>query len=445
MAKVGFWLRGAKGKLAGATVYKDGQGNTVMREVVTPSNPKTASQMIQRIIMHTVQGAYSKMKDICDHSFEGVKKGQDCMSRFVSLNVGYAREKINSMQAQGVEMGEIYNFAPLGLRGFTPNSYQVAMGSLPRIDVTFFTGDNSGCYISGNFENTYQGVCDALGLKRGDQLTFLVIERVGSGQEFGQNEFHFCRVILDPTDPETFLQKPMSTPFVVDGAINCPSVRNEGNFAFTVNAAGLSFQKTYAPAAAAVIASRQQGETWLRSTAFMTYRSGLGTTFSLGECLERAMSGVSAPIYTANEQYLNNAGEGGGAAEATGADDPSSGGGTSGGGNTNAVVVQSVTFDNQTATVGTPIVKEIAELPANVATVVRLSSVGDAMSIIVKKNGVQVGDDHWLNAGQASFNIEIPAAGYGTYALYSGNEDGVETALGYSIRIDEPGDDEGAQ
>ena len=89
--KTGFWLRGGKGKLAGATVYQDGQGNTVMREVVSPSNPKTRAQMIQRIVMHTVMQAYSKMKEICDHSLEGVKKGQDTMSLFMKENVQVIR------------------------------------------------------------------------------------------------------------------------------------------------------------------------------------------------------------------------------------------------------------------------------------------------------------------------------------------------------------------
>ena len=38
MAKTGFWLRGAKGKLAGTTLYKDPTtGETIMREIVTPS------------------------------------------------------------------------------------------------------------------------------------------------------------------------------------------------------------------------------------------------------------------------------------------------------------------------------------------------------------------------------------------------------------------------
>lgn len=36
MAKVGFWLKGANGKLAGATVYQS-NGETIMREVVKPT------------------------------------------------------------------------------------------------------------------------------------------------------------------------------------------------------------------------------------------------------------------------------------------------------------------------------------------------------------------------------------------------------------------------
>ena len=105
--KTGFWLRGGKGQLAGATVYKDGNGDTVMREVVTPSNPKTQAQMVQRIIMHTVMTAYSKMKEICDHSFEGTRKGRDTMSLFMKENVQKCRAAVAEMQAQGVAFKNI--------------------------------------------------------------------------------------------------------------------------------------------------------------------------------------------------------------------------------------------------------------------------------------------------------------------------------------------------
>ena len=73
MAKVGsLWLKGSTGKLAGTTLYKGADGNTYQREIVTPSNPKTVAQNIQRVVMSTVGAAYRTMKEICDHSFEGV-------------------------------------------------------------------------------------------------------------------------------------------------------------------------------------------------------------------------------------------------------------------------------------------------------------------------------------------------------------------------------------
>lgn len=47
MAKAGFWLKGARGSLAGSVVANSPQG-TIIREKVIPSNPKTESQVSQR-------------------------------------------------------------------------------------------------------------------------------------------------------------------------------------------------------------------------------------------------------------------------------------------------------------------------------------------------------------------------------------------------------------
>ena len=98
--KTGFWLRNGNGKLAGATVYKDANGETIQREIVSPSNPKTMAQNIQRIVMSTVGAAYSVMKAICDHSFEGVKKGQETMSLFMSENIQKCRAAVEEMLSQ---------------------------------------------------------------------------------------------------------------------------------------------------------------------------------------------------------------------------------------------------------------------------------------------------------------------------------------------------------
>ena len=315
--KTGFLLRGGKGKLAGVTLYKDkSTGETIMREVVSPNNPQTEKQMIQRIIMHTVGQAYAKMKEICDHSFEGMKKGRETMAYFIGQNVQFLREKIANAQAAGEEFYDMYSYVPLKLKGFTPNQYQVAMGSLPRVTTTLDDDEPTKAFVPAVTTNTYQGVMDALGLQRGDQLTFMLIKL--DGTTFGANSFEFARVILDPTNAEG-LAAPLSTEFVANGKITLPSVRNEGEMNFAVGASGLTFQSKKAGSlvCAAVIVSRQASdEKWLRSTTYLTFNNN--GEYSLGDCLDRAAKGVANTIYAANELYLNNAGEGGTATSESG-------------------------------------------------------------------------------------------------------------------------------
>ena len=284
-----------------------------MREVVSPSNPKTEKQIIQRIIMHTVMQAYSKMKEITDHSFEGQKRGQETMSYFLQRNVQLVRQRIATMQEQGTDFYDMYNFAPLGMKGFTPNGYQVAMGSLPQVHTMLTDDDTTHAFVSGIAANTYQAVIDALGLQRGDQLTFLVIDATNNVGTFGQNQFHFARVILDPQNAD-HSQAPLSTPFIDENhAINLPSSRNEGDFRFRIDADGLAFGRSSAQTivAAGVIVSREVGDSWLRSTTYLTYQGNVGDTYSLGDCMDRAAKGVASSIYAPNELYLNNAGVGG--------------------------------------------------------------------------------------------------------------------------------------
>lgn len=318
MAKVGFWLRSAKGKLAGATLYQQ-NGETVMREVnSSPSNPKTTAQTVQRIIMHTVMGAYSTLKEICDHSFEGMKKGQDTMSYFMKQNIQFAREKIAQQQSQGVMPYEMYNYAPLGKRGFTPNQYQVAMGSLPTIRVTLLDPKFTPI-LSGFSANTYQNVLKTLGLQRGDQLTFMTVGNADTvTPSFGVYEFKFARVILDPTNADG-TPASLDVPFInADGTINLPSARNEGNFVFSFNAAK-QIEFHFAEwtvqhcIAATCIASRQGSNgLWLRSTQYLVYAPAEGEVYSLQDCIDAAKAGVATPVYTSNSLYLNNAGTGNG-------------------------------------------------------------------------------------------------------------------------------------
>ena len=354
MAKTGFWLRNAKGKLAGATLYQQ-NGETVMREVVSPSNPKTERQMIQRVIMHTCMQAYSFMKNICDHSFEGMKKGQDTMAYFMQRNLQIARMKVSEVQQAGQTLYNAYNFSPLKMKMFAPNQYQVSMGSLPQVASTMMEEDTAAVYIPSIKTNTYQAVIDALGLQRGDQLTFIVIG-TSTPSNYNSLQFHYCRVILDPTNAD-FTQAPLSTPFLdAQGHINLPSVRNEGNFFFKIDANdGLRFTKNGETIfAGTAIVSREVNGNWLRSTAYLNYNGG--EIYSLQECLDMAESG-NATIYAPSSQYLNNAGQGGGVAaqQGSGSGDSGSGSGSGdSGGGTSTNPVTSASIGGQTMIAGTP-------------------------------------------------------------------------------------------
>ena len=444
MAKVGFWLKGSTGKLAGTTLYKGADGETYQREVVTPSNPKTVAQNIQRVVMSTVGAAYRTMKDICDHSFEGVKKGQETMSLFMSENIQKCRAAIETMQAQGVLFLNMYNFVPVGQKnGFAVNQYLVSMGSLPNVPTRWILDETDNflyATVPTIANNTYQEIIDKFGLQRGDQLTFCSV--TGQGSTAGNTQFHFARVILDPTSAE-YLPLPLSTPFLDEnGNINAPSVRNEGSFKFKIVAdAGLRYWYEDArlvdqdAIAAFVIVSRKQGDIWARSTTYMTYSNEQSAVCSLQECLDAIGSGAQHQIYTGNAQYLNNAGEGGGAAAESG--EQSSGGGSSqGGGSTsNNFVIGSTSVNGSAMTVGTAksVMCSEGETTAALQIVMNFSNVGDATSVLLFNGSTQVGTEHAISNGAVNFTADNCAIG--SYALKVKKSDNSLVASGYTINV----------
>lgn len=77
--------------------------------------------MSQRAYMATVQKAYSAMKDICNHSFEGVPYGQKTMNAFISENINMIRKGVPS-----INLSEWKGEA-------VPNAYIISRGSLPSV------------------------------------------------------------------------------------------------------------------------------------------------------------------------------------------------------------------------------------------------------------------------------------------------------------------------
>ena len=258
----------------------------------SPRNPATPAQMVQRIITNTCSKAYSMMQDICNHSFEGFAEGPEAQQEFMRVNVSYFRELCANILAMPTvesieEYGsELEHFSYKGDYLPVINPFIISQGTLPMVDLNQGTSKYNLKValpgISYSAESiTYQQVVDALGLQRGDQLTFCLQVANPSNTEarsFMQS-FMYNRIILEPANGD------MTTEFFNAGGngVNSPNPRNQGAFsifaldAVDTNAAilfgfpGMSSASTSTAdsAFASVIVSREKNGKWLRSPSIM--------------------------------------------------------------------------------------------------------------------------------------------------------------------------------
>lgn len=299
MAKGNLFLGTAAGKLGDVVFYRtDGQQASRVR-VRNPKNPRSVMQLLQRSILKTSSSAFSFMQNICNHAFEGRSGVTENQSRFVQLNIAQIRSlpDVRDLILDGEEAdffsSAATNFASKDSYGCEFNPYIVSEGSLQSLPVRFDVTVGGFRLFDDALgeEYTYQQVCDDLGLVRGDQLTFLFlyVDDTENASQPGQfNAFRYSRVILEPSTGDMsapfFASAEGSTQFVVAS----PNARNEGSVFFNnssfsvfenINDATLRSGVSSALAAVAVIASRQAGGKWLRSSQSLVLRpdSGAGS------------------------------------------------------------------------------------------------------------------------------------------------------------------------
>ena len=193
MAKVGFWLRGARGKLAGSVLVNSPQG-TIVRENKTPANPKTRSQALQRAIFATVTKSAVDLAAVVESAFDGKKNGIESRREFVKLNVAQLRNVYN-------EAGEAI-LLPKGSTNQVPNYLIVSNGSLGKISLTDSESPvgHYGCFANvSDDETTFAQLKAAFPqIKGGSQLTFVWGANVVDGDD-STFQWHYARVVLSPT------------------------------------------------------------------------------------------------------------------------------------------------------------------------------------------------------------------------------------------------------
>lgn len=293
MAKNNLFLGFARGKV-GSVVFYRSKGTQITRALnPSPSNPQSALQMLQRVCLKTSSSAYSLLQDICNHAFEGYAPGTDSQGAFVTRNIAQMRTQladyINSGDAESILGCIESNFNGKADTWPAMRPYIVSQGRAPQVPFSLLSDQNGAVSLAislaGTSTITYDGLIQALGLQRGDQLTFLFLGVDDTDTTYTYNSFGFARVILEPANGD------FTTPFLDSDVINSPNPRNrgtlqvayvgdpgEGHLTFKLlsgaddvfdSAAG----HANSLAAGAVIVSRQVGETWQRSNSQLTVRS----------------------------------------------------------------------------------------------------------------------------------------------------------------------------
>lgn len=252
--------------------FSELHGEQITKERVSKvKNPRTISQMRQRMLMATIGAAYSYLKAIADHSFEGKTVGQQNMSEFMRLNLNKFRDAAQDSNAA-------YAMNAYGDKLINPMRYILAKGSLPALP--YVANTSNQIELSYNVEDvsTAEKVYDAMGIKKGDMLTFCWVignaSLVAGVFKYTPAQFNIVRLKADKS-----------------GAVASP----HDAFSFESNHADLDINIVFSEKVlkltttlanfGAVIQSRQNAGTWLRSNATMVGNKSIIAGVSVGNQL----------------------------------------------------------------------------------------------------------------------------------------------------------------
>ena len=315
MAKGNMFLGMSRGSVGDVTFYRN-RGNQVARaRNRAPMNPKTEAQTIQRMILATASKAYSRMKGIVDHSFQGVQYGGVSQSYFLKRAMDDIRTWVSqTINITGEYPANLRN--PLLYRGlaFPTDAHQsgvgllISEGTIPSVPAVLSADEGSdpvvshfGASISGQ-TFTIQQVMTALGAVRGDQITCV-------GLYNGQ--FFASRYVINADATESDLAAPWTGAFDLTAFDQVKSLA--GPIGIYPGVGGVIVRQVTLPAgteigldAAAIIISRKVGDVWQRSTQRLVWLLDAGD-YTLTDIVAAEWMAGTAPINTVNPRYLNQA------------------------------------------------------------------------------------------------------------------------------------------
>lgn len=225
--------------------------------VYNVKNPQTLAQMQQRALMATAVTAYSKMKAICDHSFEGVQVGSKTMGEFIKNNLAILSNAVPDI-----------NVTEYKSQTFAANKYMISKGTLNPVS-SVLKGNNvrfdTGVAITSADSISWDEIATKMGIKKDGMLTFLIMF---------ENQCYWLRIKFNsemiatqPTIGNSSFINQLAEVGAIEGnslELNDIIILNKdvsGNYFFEV--------KLNEGDAAGAIISEKSENTWKRSTAYL--------------------------------------------------------------------------------------------------------------------------------------------------------------------------------
>lgn len=314
MAKGNMLLGFSRGSVGDLTFYRRNAQQITRARARVVKNPKTLAQQMQRAIMRTSVEAYKVLKEVCDHSWEGVAYGANSYAEFQKQNMAILRR----LAAAGGENTK--SFLPAGFNGLVAMPWVLSKGTIAWNGLDLERTAVEGDYIyfaavvpaSATIETmTYKLFADINGLRQGDQVTFISALKRSDIDESAAVEINVSRLILSPGLGE-FAETAL---FDAQGRINDPNPLNEGMeyYRFLVDGVGRTMYARNANdpdvgtiGCAAIISRRAADGSWLRSPSTFVFNQ---LQQEGGYTLRQASMVVNTEIVTPSDWYLNNANE----------------------------------------------------------------------------------------------------------------------------------------
>lgn len=300
---VGYMVKNAKGRTS--------QGWRAYQAHV--SNPNNQAQRLNRVILSTMAKAYSVLRPICDHSFEGIAGPSRNQKEFAKQNIHILQDAV---------INSIGNFNPRNEFRMLVNRYMLSKGSLPSLMPTY-NSTNVSVGLPNSIADeipTLGQLFDTMGWTDSGQITVLIC--IGEGEP-DVIAFKYARFVFKLGEPYNMGQGAKATRDTAlytagqggtfDLHFNVSASEGVDNFAFNpliVSSAfgGLVFA---VPAsvlgggeinAVGAINSSLVGNIWKRSTQFLDPNDDGSENYSLDKAI------ASYSTVQSSAQYLNNGG-----------------------------------------------------------------------------------------------------------------------------------------